>query len=126
MEGNISCFTKGEDEMGYFDELISRAQAEKKRIVLPEPMDKRTFEAAEQILKEDIADLIIIGTPEEIATYGAGYDISGATIVDPFNDPNKQKYIDKFVELRSAKGITPEKAKEQMVKAKIKVKEMVR
>ena len=48
--------------------------------------------------------------------YGKGYDISGATIVDPFNDPNKQKYIDKFVELRSKKGVTPEMAKEQMEK----------
>ena len=45
-----------------------------------------------------------------------GYDITGATIVDPFNDPNKQKYIDKFVELRSKKGVTPEMAKEQMEK----------
>ncbi len=102
--------------MGYIDKLISRAKADKKRIVLPEPMDKRTFEAAEKILKEDIADLVIIGTPEEIETYGAGYDISKATIVDPFNDPNKQKYIDKFVELRGAKGVTPESAKEQMEK----------
>ena len=55
-------------------------------------------------------------TPEEIEKYGKGYDISGATIVDPFNDPNKQKYIDKFVELRSKKGVTPEMAKEQMEK----------
>lgn len=100
--------------MGFIDELISRAKADKKRIVLPEPMDKRTFEAAEKILAQDIADLIIIGTPEEIEQYGAGYDISKATIVDPFNDPNKQKYIDKFVELRGAKGVTPESAKEQM------------
>ena len=100
--------------MGFIDELISRAKADKKRIVLTEPMDKRTFEAAEKILAQDIADLIIIGTPEEIEKYGAGYDISKATIVDPFNDPNKQKYIDKFVELRGAKGVTPESAKEQM------------
>lgn len=102
--------------MGYIDELISRARKDKKKIVLPEPMDKRTFEAAEKILKEDIADLIIIGTPEEIETYGKGYDISKATIVDPYNDPNQQKYIDKFVELRGHKGVTPESAKEQMQK----------
>lgn len=102
--------------MGYIDELISRARKDKKKIVLPEPMDKRTFEAAEKILKEDIADLIIIGTPEEIETYGKGYDISKATIVDPYHDPNQQKYIDKFVELRGNKGVTPESAKEQMQK----------
>ena len=100
--------------MGFIDKMIDLAKADKKTIVLPEPMDKRTFEAAEKILKLDIADLVIIGTPEEIEKYGAGYDISGAKIVDPFNDPNKQKYIDKFVELRGNKGVTPESAKEQM------------
>lgn len=102
--------------MGFIDKMIELAKADKKTIVLPEPMDKRTFEAAEKILKLDIANLVIIGTPEEIEKYGAGYDISGAKIVNPFDDPNKQKYIDKFVELRGKKGVTPESAKEQMEK----------
>ncbi len=102
--------------MAFIDEIKARAKADKKTIVLPESMDKRTFEAAEKIIKEDIANIIIIGTPEEIATNGAGYDISGATIIDPFNDPNKQKYIDKFVELRGKKGVTPEIAQETMEK----------
>ena len=102
--------------MGFIDTIKERAKADKKTIVLPESMDKRTFEAAEKILKEGIANLIIIGTPEEIAENSKGFDISGATIVDPFNDPNKQKYIDKFVELRAKKGVTPEQAKEQMEK----------
>ena len=102
--------------MAFIDTIKERAKADKKTIVLPESMDKRIYEAAEKILKEGIANLVIIGTPEEIKKYGKGYDISGATIVDPFNDPNKQKYIDKFVELRSKKGVTPEMAKEQMEK----------
>ena len=102
--------------MAFIDTIYERAKADKKTIVLPESMDKRTYEAAEKILKEGIANLIIIGTPEEIAENGKGFDISGATIVDPFNDPNKQKYIDKFVELRGKKGVTPESAKEMMEK----------
>ncbi len=102
--------------MGFIDEIKAKAKADKKTIVLPETMDKRTFEAAEKILKEGIADLVLIGTPEDIAKNGEGFDLSGATIVDPFNDPNKQKYIDKFVELRAKKGVTPESAKEQMEK----------
>ena len=100
--------------MGFIDKMFELARADKKTIVLPEPMDRRTYEAAEKILKLDIANLVIIGTPQEIEEYGKGYDISGAKIVDPFNDPNKQKYIDKFVELRGKKGVTPESAKEQM------------
>ena len=102
--------------MAFIDTIIERAKADKKTIVLPESMDKRTFAAAEKILKEGIANIVIIGTPEEIKENSQGYDITGATIVDPFNDPNKQKYIDKFVELRSKKGVTPEIAKETMEK----------
>lgn len=87
--------------MSFLDTIKARAKADKKTIVLPESMDKRTFAAAEQILKEGIANIVIIGTPEEIAENSKGYNIEGATIVDPFNDPNKQKYIDKFIELRA-------------------------
>ncbi len=102
--------------MAFIDELKAKAKADKKTIVLPESMDQRTYEAAEKIAKEGIANIVIIGTADEIAKNGAGYDLSGVTIVDPFNDPNKQKYIDKFVELRSKKGVTPEIAKDQMEK----------
>ncbi len=100
--------------MAFIDKIKERAKQEKKRIVLPETMDKRTFEAAEKILKEGIADIILIGRPEDIKKNSEGFDISGATCVDPFTDPNRQKYIDKFVELRAKKGMTPEKAEEQM------------
>ena len=53
----------------FLDTIKQRARANKKTIVLPESMDKRTFEAAEKILKEDIANLVIIGTPAEIEEY---------------------------------------------------------
>ena len=51
--------------MAFIDTIKERAKADKKTIVLPESMDKRTYEAAEKILKEGIANLVIIGTPEE-------------------------------------------------------------
>ena len=106
--------------MNFLENIKAKAKADKKTIVLPESMDKRTYAAAEQILKEGFANIVIIGTPDEIKEYGAGYDISGATVIDPFNDPNKQKYIDKFVELRAKayekKGqtLTPEIAQKQI------------
>ncbi|WP_454962033.1 phosphate acetyltransferase [Eggerthia catenaformis] len=100
--------------MGILDKLIEKAKSDKKTIVLPETMDKRTFEAAEKVLKEGIADIILIGAKEEIEENSIGFDISQAVIVDPFTDPNKQKYIDKFVELRAGKGLTAEDAKKQM------------
>lgn len=106
--------------MNFLETIKEKAKANKKTIVLPESMDKRTYAAAEQILKEGFANIVIIGTPDEIKQYGEGYDISGATVIDPFNDPNKQKYIDKFVELRAKayekKGqtLTPEIAQKQI------------
>ena len=46
----------------FLETIKERAKSDKKTIVLPESMDKRTFEAAEKILKEGIANLIILGT----------------------------------------------------------------
>ena len=97
----------------FLDTIKARAKADKKTIVLPESMDKRTFEAAEKVLKEGIANIIIIGTPEEIAENGKGYDISGATIIDPFTYEKTEEYLNLFVELRKSKGLTYEQAKEQ-------------
>lgn len=95
----------------FLDRIKERAKAEKKTIVLPESMDRRTFEAAEKILKEDIADLIIIGTPEEVEENSKGLDISKATIINPFTYEKTEEYINLFVELRKAKGLTYEEAK---------------
>ena len=101
--------------MAFIDVIKERAKADKKTIVLPESMDRRTFEAAAQILKEDLADLIIIGTPEEVAKNSEGLDISGATVINPCTYEKTQDYIDLFVELRKSKGMTPEKAKETIL-----------
>ena len=100
--------------MSFIDEIKAKARADRKTIVLPESMDPRTYEAAEKILAEGIANIVIIGTPEEIEANKGSFNIDGAVIVDPYKDPNRQKYIDKFVELRSKKGVTPEAAEEQM------------
>ena len=100
--------------MGYVEVLKKRAKESIKTIVLPETEDMRTIEAADKILKEGIAKLILIGNEEEINKKAAegGFDISGAAIVDPETSDKTQAYIDKFVELRAKKGMTPEKAKE--------------
>ena len=97
----------------FLDSIKARAKQNKKTIILPESMDKRTFAAAEQVLKEGIANLIIIGTPEQIAENGKGYDISGATIINPFTYEKTEEYINLFVELRKSKGLTYEDAKKQ-------------
>ena len=99
----------------FLEQIKSRAKADKKAIVLPESMDERTFEAAEKVLKEGIANIVIIGTPEEIEKYGKGFDISGATIIDPFTYEKTEEYINLFVELRKSKGVTYEEAKQTIL-----------
>lgn len=96
--------------MGFIDVIKERAKQEKKRIVLPESMDRRTFEAAANVLKEGVADIIIIGTPEEVSANSQGLDISKATIIDPHTYEKTEEYIDLLVELRKSKGMTKEEA----------------
>lgn len=96
--------------MSVIDSIKERAKKVQKTIVLPESMDERTFKAAEQVLKEGIANIIIIGTPEEVEKYSKGCDISKATIIDPNTHEKTALYEDLFVELRKSKGMTKEEA----------------
>lgn len=102
--------------MGFIDVIKAKAKADKKTIVLPESMDRRTFEAAAVLLKEDIANLVIIGTPEEVAANSEGLDISKATIINPYTHEKTEEYANLFVELRKSKGLTYEDAKATMLK----------
>ena len=102
--------------MGFIDEIKRRAKADKKTIVLPESMDKRTFEAAAVILKEDIANIIIVGSPEEVEQNSKGFDVSNAIIIDPATSDKTIGYIDMLVELRKSKGMTAEQAKDLLLK----------
>ncbi len=96
--------------MAFIDEMKKKAKMDKKTIVLPESMDRRTFEAAAEILAEDVANLIIIGTPEEIEKNSEGLDVSKAIFVNPATYEKTEQYIDTLVELRKAKGMTKEEA----------------
>ena len=101
--------------MGFIDEIKARAKVCKKTIVLPETEDERTYKAAEAVLKEGIADLVLVGSTEESEKNKGTYDISGAAIVDPATDARTEGYIAKLVELRQKKGMTPEQAKELLL-----------
>lgn len=97
--------------MNFIDKIKERAKENKKTIVLPESMDARTMEAADTVLKEGIADLIIIGTDDEIKSNSKGYDISGATIINPFTSELTEELVNELVEIRKNKGMTYEEAK---------------
>ena len=105
-----SIYAKENFVMAFIDEMKKKAKQNKKTIVLPESMDRRIFEAAAEILAEDVANIIIIGSDEEVAANSEGLDISKATIVNPATYEKTEEYIDTLVELRKAKGMTKEDA----------------
>lgn len=101
--------------MGFIDEIKTKAKADLKTIVLPETEDVRTYEAAEAILKEGTAKLVLIGSEEEVAKNKGNFDISGAQIVDPAKSEKTESYIAKLVELRQKKGMIEEQARELLL-----------
>ena len=101
--------------MSFIENIKNRAKQDKKTIVLPESMDKRVMEAASKILSEGIANIIIIGTDEEIRESSNGFDISKATIINPYTSELTEDLILKLVELRKNKGMTYEEAKKLLL-----------
>ena len=99
--------------MSFIDELKARAKSDLKTIVLPESEDARVLKAAADICKEGFAKVILIGNEETVKADAAkgGFDISGATIVDPLKCDKLDSYVDLFTELRKSKGMTPEEAR---------------
>ena len=98
--------------MSFIDTIKARAKADIKTIVLPETEDRRTYEAAAQVLKEGIAKIVLVGSEEAVKKGSEGLDLTGAIIVDPATSDRTDAYVDKLVELRGKKGMTPEKARE--------------
>ncbi len=96
-------------------EIVERAKASKQRIVLPEAEEERTLKAADKALANDIADIILIGDPQNIKKLSEKWGLSNigkAKIVDPQNNPRSEEYANKLAELRKKKGMTLEKARE--------------
>ncbi len=99
--------------MNLLNEIIARAKADKQKIVLPEGTEKRTITAADRLLADGVAEIILLGNPDEIKRLAAELSLANigkAIIVDPVKHEKKQAYIDLLVELRQSKGMTPEKA----------------
>ena len=101
--------------MDLLQQIVERAKSNKQRIVLPEATEERTLKAADRVLADDIADIILIGNPEEIKNLAKGWDlhnIDKATIIDPLNNEKSEEYAALLAELRKKKGMTIEQARE--------------
>ena len=100
--------------MSLMNQIVERAKANKQRIVLPEGTEERTLKAANQLLADEVAELILIGNPDEIMGLAKEWgleNIGKATIIDPINHPKKEEYAQLLCELRKKKGMTIEEAR---------------
>ena len=93
-----------------FGEMINRLKANPKKIVFTEGTDPRILEAASRLLAGYFLQPVLVGNPDEIqkASEEAGYNIRGATIIDPDNYPEMDEMVAELCELRKSKNMTPE------------------
>lgn len=101
--------------MKLIDEIIARAKSDKQRIVLPESTEERTLTAANSLIEDGVAEIVLIGNATEIQEKAKSlnlHNIAKATFIDPATHDKRDEYIDLLIELRKHKGMTAEKAEE--------------
>ncbi|MDR1813739.1 MAG: phosphate acetyltransferase, partial [Tannerella sp.] len=101
--------------MDLIGDIIARAKANRQRIVLPEGTEERTLKAADRLAADGVADIILLGDPNEITLQARSeglVNIGKTVIINPKSHPKKQAYADLLLQLRQSKGMTAEKAAE--------------
>ena len=98
--------------MNILDRIRTEARQRNRRIVLPEGTSERTLKAADIILSEGLAQIILLGNTDEIRKLEKQYglNLSAAELIDPVTSSKKELYIEKLMELRKSKGLTREDA----------------
>ena len=103
--------------MKLIEKIKENATKNKKRIVLPESHEERTLRAADIVLNEEIANIILIGNAEKIDEDARKYGLKSirkADIIDPLKNSKAGAYIELMLRLRQSKGLTPEEAEQQL------------
>ena len=99
-------------------QLAKRAKSSIKHIVLPEGADDRILKAAARLISQEIVELTILGDPAAIATavkrLGINLDLNRINIINPVESERFQEYAETLYELRKAKNVTPEMARDMM------------
>jgi phosphate acetyltransferase len=95
--------------MHLIEQIKAKAKGNLQTVVLPESYDERMLFAAQQVVEQGLAKVVILGNPAEIQAAAAarGVNLAGVELLEPKSSPKLKEYIDAFVELRKAKGMTP-------------------
>ncbi|MFF1477334.1 phosphate acetyltransferase [Streptomyces sp. NPDC058301] len=98
--------------MMFEHELLEQARANRRRVVLPEGAEERVLRAADVLLRRDVCDLTLLGEAEAIRKKAAdlGIDVTRCEIVDPHTSELRQRFAERYAELRAHKGVTVELA----------------
>ncbi len=98
--------------MQLLDKIISKAQSDVQKIVLPEAADDRVLLAAAGIMERSIADIVLLGDPQDIADRAArlNIDLSRAELIDYMHDAGREELTDLLCEIRKKKGLTRQEA----------------
>jgi phosphate acetyltransferase len=98
--------------MHLVDQIKATARQNRQVVVLPEGYDDRMIQAAGPIVKDNLADVVLLGDPGVLKAKAAelGASLEGVTLLDPKNAPQLDAYVDELVELRKKKGLTREEA----------------
>ncbi|MDO5634020.1 MAG: phosphate acetyltransferase [Micrococcus sp.] len=101
----------------FLHDLISRARAQRQRIVLPEGTDARVLRAAEILRRRDVCDLVVLGPEDEVRDLASreGVDLTGVAVVDPADSPDRERYAQAYAEARAHRGVDLERAREVML-----------
>jgi phosphate acetyltransferase len=99
--------------MHFIDQVKAKAKAKLQTVVLPESYDDRMLFAAEKVLAQGFAKIVILGNPAKVKETAAakGANLAGVEIVEPATSPRLDFYVEKLVEFRKSKGLTPEDAR---------------
>lgn len=100
-------------ESGVVEAIKTRAAEKNRKIVLCEGEDRRVVEAAEECAEDGIARIVLLGNPAQIKASNPDLDLTHVEIIDPVTSPKLGEYANLLYELRKAKGMTEEQAKEQ-------------
>ncbi|AXO36509.1 phosphate acetyltransferase [Micromonospora sp. B006] len=101
------------------NDLIDRARAQRRRLVLPEGADERILRATEVLLRRGVAEITLLGRPDEIArrTRELGVDLGDAQVVDPATSPWRDEFAQAYAQLRAHRGVTVELAHDIVAQA---------
>lgn len=102
--------------MSLMDTIKFKAKTEKKHIVLPEGTEERTVQAAARIVSSGIAEVTLLGNAAEVQAVAQKHAVSlnNISMVDPALDPDLERFVQLYYEMRKAKGLSPEEAEKTM------------